>query len=214
MLGSELVYGPVTAGTPITAGAGTIASSGAEIIVSSPVTVADPSLVSLELDSGAANSAPLGTSPRAAFHSSSLVPVLVMAQGAFVAMDPAQLPNLLPYTWQAAVPNTGWANAAVGGRQTLELRIGASDDLVLYGALDITSITPNVTAFTIPVGYRIAKATNIVVIQLSSAGAHKGIGEFLVNASGGVAILTTSFAGLASGDIFIFNSVLQLGNLA
>jgi hypothetical protein len=115
--------------------------------------------------------------------------------------------------WQTATPNTGWANAAVGGRQTLQYRIGSEDNLILYGALDITTITPNVTAFTLAAGYHLAKATNITAIQLSSAGAHKGVGEFLVNASGGVAILTTSFAALASGDIFVFNSIMPVGNL-
>jgi hypothetical protein len=206
-------FGPITAGIPDTADAGSLSASGAAMILAAPVSVTDPQLVTMELDSGAANTAPVSGSPRATFFSSSTVPAVVQTMGAFLALDPLQLPNFEPETWQTATPGTGWANTAVGGRTKLQYRKDNQDNITLYGALDLTSVTPNVTAFTLGAAWLISKPTNITVIQLSSAGAHKAVGEFLVNGSGGVAILTASFAALALGDIFVFNAAMPRGNI-
>jgi hypothetical protein len=219
MLGSELVYGPVTAGTPITAGAGTIASSGAEIIVSSPVTVADPSLVSLELDSGAANSAPLGTSPRATFHSSSTVPVLVQAQGAFVAMDPAQLPSLEPYTWQPTSGATNWSVGDFAGTYgALQYRIDNEDNLHAVGAVHmvlaagLAAGTYTILNAAVPAAYRPAKNWRVVAIHMSSANVTKAPALFTIT-TGGVFQVSTSTA-IAQNDNFYLTGTFPLGNVA
>lgn len=114
--------------------------------------------------------------------------------------------------WSALTPGTGWDNGTVGGAtvQVAQSRLDAEDNIIVTGAMNTTSATPNNTIFTLGSGHRPAKAYRFGMDVYSSAGAYKGRSGLTVLTSG--AVQQSGFA-FASGDIVAFDLVIPRGNL-
>ena len=173
----------------------------------------------MELDSGVLNAAPLGTSPRATFHSTSTGPVLVQAQGAFVAMDPAQLPNLEPYTSQPTSGAVNWSVGDFAGTYgAFQYRIDAEDNLYAIGAVHmvlaagLAAGTYTILNAAVPAAYRPAKNWRVAAIHMSSANVTKAPALFTITTAG-VFQVSTSTA-IAQNDNFYLFGIFPLGNIA
>jgi hypothetical protein len=219
ILGDAVSFGPITAGVPVTAGAGEITGVGGGLRVFSPVTAGSPQLMTMELDSGLLNAKPTPSSPAATFHSTSGGPVLVIAQGAFVALDPAQLPNLLPYQWQIPTAATNWALGDNGGSfGGMQYRIDGMDNVAAIGAVHMTLAaglvagTYSIFNAAVPAAYRGAKSWRVNAVHTSSANVTKEAAQFTWNSNGVVQV--TASAAIAQGDNFYLDGTFPLGNIS
>lgn len=217
--GNTLSYGTIVGGVPTLTGAATLTGAGAVALMGSGVTAALPQAMSLELDAGVANALPQPTSPRATFHSSSTSPVLVQAQGAFVAMDPAQLPNLEPYVWQPTSGAVNWSVGDFAGTYgALQFRIDNEDNVRAIGAMHmvlaagLAAGTYTILNAAIPAAYRPAKNWRVTAIHMSSANVTKAVALFTLTTAG-VFQVSTSTA-IAQNDNFYLDGCFPLGNIA